>query len=97
VNGKPLVYLEDLSDAAVIDDAGQVILAGCNNITVQGKDLSYTSVGIELWETDNSTLSNNIASNNNWAGIIIVGSNNSVRGNIASNNFFWHCCFQRAF
>ncbi len=35
VNGKPLVYLEDVSDKAV-KDAGQVVLVRCNNITVTG-------------------------------------------------------------
>ncbi len=88
VNGKPLIYFEDLSNATITDDAGQVILVNCNNITVQGKDLSYASGGIELWETDNSSLSNNTASNNNWAGIIIVGSNNTVKDNLASNNHY---------
>jgi parallel beta-helix repeat protein len=34
VNGKPLVYLEDASDYTV-EDAGQVILVNCNNITVE--------------------------------------------------------------
>ena len=88
VNGKPLIYFENLSDAAVIDDAGQVILVNCNNITVQGKNLSYAGVGIELWETNDSTISNNIASNNNWFGILILGSNNIAKDNNASNNFF---------
>jgi parallel beta-helix repeat protein len=33
VNGKPLVYLEDVSDYKV-EDAGQVIIVNCNNITI---------------------------------------------------------------
>ena len=97
VNGKPLVYLEGLSDAAVTDDAGQVILVNCNNITVQGKDLSYAGVGIELWETNDSTISNNIASNNNLAGIFILGSNNILKDNNASNNHFGIAVFSGLF
>ncbi|MGB3459661.1 MAG: NosD domain-containing protein, partial [Halobacteriota archaeon] len=54
VNGKPLVYLEDVSDYKV-EDAGQVIIVNCNNITIENLDLSNTDVGIELWRTENST------------------------------------------
>ena len=48
VNGKPLIYLEEVADMKVTD-AGQVILVNCNNIAVENLDLSNTSVGIELW------------------------------------------------
>ena len=86
VNGKPLVYLEDVSDVEVTD-AGQVILVNCNNITVENLDLSSTSVGIELWDTEDSTISNNNASNNNRYGIhLSYSSNNSITGNNISNN-----------
>jgi len=59
VNGKPLAYLEGKSDCA-ISDAGQVILVNCTNITVDGLDLSCTSVGVELWQTSNSRIANNL-------------------------------------
>jgi parallel beta-helix repeat protein len=62
VNGKPLVYLEDVSDCKV-EDAGQVILLNCTNITIQNLDLSNTTVGIELWGTVDCTISNSTVSN----------------------------------
>ena len=55
VNDKPLVYLEDRSDIK-ITDAGQVILVNCNNITVECLDLADTSVGVELWKTEDSRI-----------------------------------------
>ena len=58
VNGKPLVYLEEVSNYKV-EDAGQVILLNCNNVTVENLDLSNTSVGIKLWKTEDSKISNN--------------------------------------
>ena len=86
VNGKPLVYLEDASDYTV-EDAGQVILVNCDNITVENRDLSNTDVGIELWKTENSRISNNKVSNNNVNGISLFdSSNNTITGNNASNN-----------
>ena len=43
VNGKPLVYFEDESDK-VIDNAGQIILVNCDNITAENLVLSNTYV-----------------------------------------------------
>jgi parallel beta-helix repeat protein len=86
VNGKPLVYLEDVSDYKV-EDAGQVILVNCTNITVENLDLSNTSGGIALWKTENSKISNNTVCNNNRGGISLSSSsNNTITGNNVSSN-----------
>jgi parallel beta-helix repeat protein len=89
VNGKPLVYLEDVSDYKV-EDAGQVILVNCSNITVENQDLTNTSVGIELWDTEDSTIANNKVCNNSWHGIYLYNScNNTIPGNtVCSNNWY---------
>ena len=86
VNGKPLVYFEDVTDYT-ITNAGQVILVNCNNITAEDLNLSYTTVGIELWGTDNSVITNNTANSNSDNGISMWDScNNTLIGNTASNN-----------
>ena len=86
VNGKPLVYLEDVSDYAV-GDAGQVVLVNCNNVTVENLNLSNTTIGVELWETNNTTISGNNITANNWDGIWLESSsNNSLTGNNIANN-----------
>jgi parallel beta-helix repeat protein len=87
VNGKPLVYLEDVSDCKV-EDAGQVIIVNCNNITIENLDLSNTSGGIALWKTENSKISNNTICSKNRGGISLSYSsnNNSITGNNVSNN-----------
>ena len=85
VNGKPLVYLEEVSNYTV-EDAGQVILVNCNNITVENLDLSYTCVGIELLETEDSKIINNTVSNNNDDGIFLFdSSNNTITSNTLVN------------
>jgi parallel beta-helix repeat protein len=88
VNGKPLIYLENARDLEIVEDAGQVILVNCQNITVRNLNLSNTSVGIELWETNATTLSeNNIE--NNQIGILLEDCTyayNSIRGNDIKNN-----------
>jgi parallel beta-helix repeat protein len=86
VNGKPLVYLEEVSNY-VVGDAGQVILVDCNNITVKNLNLSHTIIGVELDETNNTAvLGNNITATYS-IGIYLFSSsnNNSVSGNNVAN------------
>jgi parallel beta-helix repeat protein len=85
VNGKPLVYFEDASDK-VIDNAGQVILLGCNNISIKNLELSNTLFGIQLIDTVNCLVSDNDLSNNAIAGLLFNSSHNNISGNIFSKN-----------
>jgi parallel beta-helix repeat protein len=88
VNGKPLVYLEGVSDRAVTD-AGQVILVNCNLIMVENLNLSNTDVGVELLQTNNAKISGNNISANSYYGIrLYSSSNNSVSGNNISANSY---------
>jgi len=85
VNGKPLVYLEDVNDY-VVENAGQVIAVNSKNITVENLNLSYATVGIEFWDTSNSKIINNTASNNYYGIYLEASSNNTITNNTASNN-----------
>jgi parallel beta-helix repeat protein len=87
VNGKPLMYLENVSDFEV-EDAGQVILVNCVNITVKGLDLSNTTVGIQSLSTNNTSISGNNITNNS-DGIMISSSSdiNISENNITANNW----------
>ena len=85
VNGKPLVYLEDSSDY-VITDAGQVVVVNCTNITVDKLVLSNSSVGIELWQTNNSKISDNVINDNYYGIYLYSSSNNSITNNNVNNN-----------
>jgi parallel beta-helix repeat protein len=86
VNGRPLVYLESISDYAV-EDAGQVILVNCNNIQVENLNLSNVTIGIELWKTSNTKITNNNITANHWYGILLLSSDyNSVSGNNIADN-----------
>jgi len=87
VNEKPLVYLEDESDR-IIDDAGQVILVKCKNITVMNAEIINTDIGIELWQSDNCLISKNNISNNEY-GIFLWNSNNTcISNNNISSNYY---------
>jgi len=86
VNGKPLVYLEDVIDYSV-GDAGQVILVNCTGIRVENLSLSRTHVSVMLLNTTESIVSGNNLTNNYGAIWLdhYSNHNNISRNNIANN------------
>ena len=68
------------------NDAGQVILIGCNNITVDSLDLSNAIIGVQLLDSLNCFILDNVFSNNSLGGIFLGNSNNNtISGNINLN------------
>jgi len=61
VNGKPLVFLEGVTDKT-IDDAGQVFLLHCKKVTVYNLSISKVPCGITLYDTEQCIINNNIIS-----------------------------------
>lgn len=87
VNGKPIVYLEGESDKIIEEDAGQIILVNCKNITVHNQDLSNVSNALMLLDTNNCLITGNTISSNDVYGLFSSGSNgNNISKNILSNN-----------
>jgi parallel beta-helix repeat protein len=94
VNNKPILYLEDESDRIIdyVITAGQVILIGCDNISVNNLEISNTSIGITVLNTNNSKFNNNIICSNNKYGIFLTpgrngySNNNLIFGNTLKNN-----------
>jgi len=85
VNGKPLVYLEGMSNYRV-GEAGQVVLVRCENIRVEGLNLSKTSFGIQLRETINCIISRNIITGNIHGIDLEYSAWNVIYRNQISNN-----------
>jgi parallel beta-helix repeat protein len=85
VDGKPLVYLEDISNL-VVEDAGQVILVNCNRIRVENLTLSNTSMGVQLSNTNSTTITGNNITNSRIGVFLQVSSNNTVSGNSFVND-----------
>jgi parallel beta-helix repeat protein len=84
VNGKLLVYLENEKNR-VVDNAGQVILVNCRNVTVKDLDLSNATVGVEIWNSELIRVEN-VTARNNWFGIALVFSNNTIITNVTATN-----------
>jgi parallel beta-helix repeat protein len=85
VNGKPLVYMEDKSDKIIDYEVGQIILVNCDNITAENLVLSNLFVGIELWGTNNSIISNINCSNNCYGLVLFYCSSNTIKDNIITD------------
>ena len=88
VNGKPIVYFEHELDSIIDYDAGQIILLNCNNITINKQNLSKSNIGIQLQNTHDCIISNNIIKMNNEYGMYLVDSsrNTIISNNIRFNN-----------
>ncbi|MEM3788300.1 MAG: NosD domain-containing protein [Candidatus Bathyarchaeia archaeon] len=86
VNGKPLIYLEGVSYLTV-EDAGEVILVNCDGIVLENLNLTRTDIGIELWMTNNTRITNNnIAANVEYGVLLVHSYYNIVFGNNITNN-----------
>lgn len=87
VNGKPLIYKEDESYTTIGNEsAGQIILVNCDNVTVDAIDLSNTLIGLELIDSKDCVISNNIFSNNLFYGIFLLNSHyNMIQVNTLSD------------
>ena len=88
INGKQNYYYKNTNGIRVPEDAGEVILANCSNMTVKNVNVSDSSAGIEIAYTENSSISNVKTSNKNYCGIYLYNSSNiTVSNNEANWNF----------
>jgi len=83
VDGKPIYYLNEISDAIFNAEAngGVFYLVDCDNITIRDSTLMNNFVGIRLWNTTNSRIEN-VTTMKMSSGISLrYSSNNVVLGN----------------
>ncbi|TET89275.1 MAG: hypothetical protein E3J35_10310 [Methanomassiliicoccales archaeon] len=86
VNGRTLYYSSNVIHGSVPSNAGQVILANCSNVLVEGLSLSNVSLGIQLGFSSGNVISDNLVSGN-FDGISLAYSeNNTIIHNAASEN-----------
>ena len=94
VNGKPLVYLENVSNYSIEGgDLGQIVLVRCRNIKITNVKISDAYACIGLWETHNCKIFNNSIPSYQKYGILLEKSyNNTVCANKISpttGGFAW--------
>ncbi|RLF53416.1 MAG: hypothetical protein DRN24_01020 [Thermoplasmata archaeon] len=86
VNERDLIFLYNKSDVNV-QNAGQVILRNCSNITIENQNLSNTVYGIDIFNSNGCKIKGNDISCN-VVGIYLTKSNeNVVNKNYFSKNY----------
>ncbi|MHA2248136.1 MAG: NosD domain-containing protein [Candidatus Hodarchaeales archaeon] len=86
VNGKPLVFWQDIDDNVVPAGAGQVILIHCSSIEVKDQKLDNSAVGLITHYCTDLYVHNNSMNDNFW-GIYMEKTNNSdFTHNLVCNN-----------
>ncbi len=88
VDSKPIVYVMNRQDLSIDSSAGVVYCIGCDNVSMDGLNLSNNSYGLVLYDCVNSTVVNS-SFYSNEAGIFLISSqNNTIYHNNISNNSY---------
>jgi len=94
VNGKPLVYMEDISDTVFDGNAGQVILNRCNNVTIRNQEINSVDYGIIVMNSHYCNICFNSVFSNNVYGIYMRDDssfNNISDNSLTDNGIGIHC------
>jgi len=83
IDGKPLVYMENIYDTVFDGTAGQIILNRCNNVTIRNQEINSVDYGITLFDSHNCNISFNNVSSNRYHGIYL--DDDSAHNNISHN------------
>jgi len=81
LGGRPIAYFEDVYDDIVPTDQGQVILVGCEGVTVANQEISGPSMGIQVHYSRNCIIAMNNVSNARYGIILEISNGNEVREN----------------
>jgi parallel beta-helix repeat protein len=96
VNGKPVHYWKNQNGGTIPPGAGEIILANCTNVRIEGQDLSNGSVGILLGFSNNNYIVNNTASSNEYNIELSFSEYNTLTNNTVSKkgtgfHFYYSC------
>jgi parallel beta-helix repeat protein len=88
VMGKQVHYWKNVSGGIAPEDAGEVILANCSNVTIQNLLVNNSSVGIELGFSTNINVTNNSVSHSKH-GIYVEYSNDNylINNNLSCTSY----------
>ena len=86
VNGKPLYYVVNTTSYIVPPDAGQVIIVNSSDITLDGLNLSYTDVGLEIAYSNNIEIHNCTMNNNTFGMNCVWCSSITITSSTMSDN-----------
>lgn len=84
VNGKPLVFLQNITGWSITNPAGQVVVLNCTFVSISNLNISECSNAILVADSDQISIYNNELSNNIGISLILRDSNNCT---VYKNNF----------
>jgi parallel beta-helix repeat protein len=91
INGKPLYYWKNRVGGTVPSNAGEVILANCQEVLIENMDVLDGTVGIELGFSSDNIIKGNKIQKSCYLGMFLTYS----PGNEISNNDIY--CFETGF
>ncbi len=87
VNGKPIYYYNNKNGISVPQGAGQVILANCTDMVVEGQDLNNATNAISVGFSKNIEISGNTIEAMKWESISIwISDSITISENLFRNN-----------
>ena len=93
VNGKPLLYLEEKSGISIDNNAGQIIVVRCHNISIINQNISNTDNAIQLIEVNNTKIIDCALANNDIGISLSCASHNMICKSNITKNRVGICCF----
>ncbi len=96
VNGKPLYYFKNVNDFVVPDDAGQVILVNCTNVTIKNTYFTLCDFPIMLNYCNNCIVENNTVEDTYGEIITMRSENCTIQNNIVDNIIYGVCLDQKS-
>ncbi len=87
-NGKPVYYWKEKTSGTLPSEAGQIILANCTDIKVEGQIISNTSVAIQIGFSSDCFISNNTLTFNNNGIVLHRTERINITGNTIENSTF---------
>jgi len=91
VNGRPLYYYKNQRDFIVPNDAGQVILASCTNVTVEDLYITCTDFPLILGDCHQCSIKNVIVDKTDGEIILFLSENNTLENISASRSLHGIC------
>jgi len=89
INGKPVLYYSGVLDFTVPTEAGQIILAGCKNISISSQNCSNGTIGIEIVNSEMILIENSTCSSNGQIGIMVRHSDSvTIRNSTITDNMY---------
>ena len=96
VNGKPPYYFKNVNDCIVPDDAGEVILSNCTNVTIKDAYLTRCNFPIMLNYCKNCIVENNTVEDTYGEIITMRSENCTFQNNTVDKIIFGVCLDQKS-